>query len=424
MKKQIYIETYGCTANQNNSEIMAGLLTQVGNIITNNEELADTIIINTCIVKGKTENKIKRRIQDLSRLDKQLIISGCMPETDAKQLKKLNSNLILLGTHNFKNIANLLKDKEDKLEKRQEKKILTPKIPKNKLISIHQISEGCLGQCTYCKTRLAKGKLHSYPIQEIVKSIEQDLQQGAKEIWLTSQDNGCYGLDFKEKTHLLPKLLKKILALKHRFKLRLGMTNPNHILPILEQLIEIYKNPKMFKFLHIPIQSDSDKVLKDMNRKYKIKDIEKIITSFKKEFPNIVIATDIITGYPTESIADHKKNLNFIKTHKPDVFNLSKFSQHKGTLAENLKPLPMQTIKKRTSELMKFHRETAKQNKEKYKNKILKVFIEKKLESNILEARDENYNLILLTGNKTLLGKTLNVKINQIGVHHMVGSIV
>ena len=239
-----------------------------------------------------------------------------MPETDFNSLKKLNPKLLFLGTHHVKDISRLISDyknnninNKDKqkfyLSKQQEEKLLTPKIPINKLISITQISEGCLGNCSYCKTKLAKGTLHSYDEEKILKSIESDLESGAKEVWLTSQDCASYNLD-KNKQNL-PELLKKILSLKHNFKLRLGMMNPNNVYPVLDELIEVYKNPKIYKFIHIPIQSASDSVLKDMNRFYKIKIVEEIITKLKKEVPDMVIATDIIVGYPTEKQSDHKK---------------------------------------------------------------------------------------------------------------------
>ena len=405
MKKYIYIETYGCSANQNNSEIIAGKLTQQGHQITNNLDIADTIILNTCIVKGKTENKIKRRIQDIASIypDKQLLIAGCMPATDAKQILKLNPHVSFLKLDNLK--LNL------------------PKIPNNPLISITQISEGCQGNCNFCKTRLAKGALHSYPEKEILKSIESDLKAGAKEVWITSQDTANYGNEKQE--HQLPNLLNKILNLKHRFKLRLGMSDPNNIIPITKQLIKIYKNKKMYKFLHIPIQSASNNVLKDMNRKYTIEQVEEIITKFRKQIPDITIATDIIAGYPTEKPEDHNENINFIKTFKPDVFNLSKMSIHKGTPASKLKPLSSSLIHKRTTELMKLHQETAKQNKQKFLNKIIKVFINKKLDGNLFEARDENYNIILINSkDKSILGKNKQVEIKQVGVHHLIGEII
>ena len=428
--KNIFIETYGCSANQNNSEIMAGLLSQAGFLITNNEELADIIILNTCVVKSKTESKIKRRIQDLR--SKKIIVAGCMPETDIKALKKLNRNLIFIGTHHFKDIVKIIKDYQEKQlgEKEQqeylkitnEEKLNLPKIPQNKLISIHQISEGCLGECAFCKTRLAKGKLFSYPQENIIKSIESDLQNGAKEIWLTSQDNAAYGFD-RDKAEL-PELLNKILSLKHNFKLRLGMMNPNNVLSILNELVEIYKNKKTYKFLHIPIQSASNKVLRDMNRFYKIEEAEKIINAFQEQIPDITIATDIIVGYPTEREEDHKQNLEFIKKFRPSVLNLSKFSKHKQTPAGKLKELPNKIIKERTTELMKEHRRTAEENKKVFLNKQIEVFIDKKISENLYEARDENYNIVLLKTGKENLGKNVSVIIKEAGVHHLKGEII
>ena len=431
MNNYIYLETYGCSANQNNSEIMKGILKTSGYEITNNEKIADILIINTCIVKGKTETKIKRRIQDLSKQykDKLMVIAGCMPETDKNSLLKINNKLLFLGLKHTKDIAKLIKDYRENnltkekqelyLSKQNEEKLCSPKISNNKLISIIQISEGCLGQCSYCLTRLAKGALFSYDIEHIIKSVQSDLQNGAKEVWITSQDNASYGLD-KGKNQL-PELLTKILSLKHNFKLRLGMMNPNHFYPILEDMIEVYKSKKLYKFLHIPIQSASNKVLKDMNRPYKIEIAEQIINKFRKEFPEITIATDIITAYPTETNEDHKQNIEFINEFKPDVLNLSKFSSHKQTKAAELKPLEIKIINKRASELMELHRKTAQENKQKFKDKELNVFVNSKTKiPNIYESRDDNYNIILIkSDDKSILGKNIDVKIKQIGVHHM-----
>lgn len=436
MKPTVYIETYGCSANQNNSEIMAGILKQSGFNITNNENIADVIILNSCVVKGKTESKIKRRIQDLGKnkeKDKLLIISGCMPETDSKQLKSINKSIIFLGINHVKDISKVIRDyyenkfdwqKQDYyLSSQREEKLLVPKMPSNDLISITQISEGCLGSCTFCKTKLAKGSLFSYSQEDILKSIESDLKNGAKEVWITSQDNANYGLDKGKRE--LPELLLKILSLKHKFKLRLGMMDPNNVLPILNELIEVYKNDKIYKFLHIPVQSASNKVLKDMNRFYTYSDIEQIIYKFKEAFPNITIATDLIVGYPAEADSDFKDSLNFVIKHKPSVLNLSKMSIHKDTPAAKLIPIDSKIIAKRASELMQVHRKTAEENKIQFLNKNIEVFVNKKLGGNLYECRDDYYNIVILTSdNKSILGKKLKVNIKQIGVHHMIGTIV
>jgi tRNA A37 methylthiotransferase MiaB len=161
-----------------------------------------------------------------------------------------------------------------------------------------------------------------------------------------------------------------------------------------------------------------------MHRQYTIEQAEKTINDFRKEIPDIVIATDIIVGYPTETEEDHKLNLEFIKKFKPDVLNLSKFSSHKQTEAGKLPTLKSSIIKKRTTELMQEHRRTAKENKEKYLNKEIKVFINKKIGDKLHEARDENYNIVLVKCDKEFLGKEIEVKIKEIGVHHTIGEIL
>ena len=419
-----YIQTYGCSANQNNSEIMAGLLLQEKNELTDNPEQADILILNTCAVKEKTESKIKRRIQDLQKEypDKKMIITGCMAQTDAEKIKKLSPHATILGTDHYHDIIEIVNNKEKLITIRTSKikheKINLPKISANKLIAINQISEGCLSNCTFCKTKLAKGNLFSYSQENILQSVTNDLKNGAKEIWLTSQGNENYGMD-KGKRQLAD-LLKNILDLPYDYKLRLGMMNPINF--PLEELIEIYKHPKMYKFLHLPIQSASNKILKDMKRGYTIEKAEKIIKKFKQTFPDITIATDIITGYPTETEEDHKKTMEFIKEYRPQVLNLSKFSKHKGTAADTLKNLPREVVNKRNTDIMRTHRQTAAETKEQFKNKMLSVFVNKK-NTNNYEARDENYNIILIQSDKNILGKNIQVKITQTGVHHMIGEI-
>jgi MiaB-like tRNA modifying enzyme len=432
--KTAYIETYGCSANRNNSEIISGILERAGIIIIKNIDMADIVILNSCVVKGKTESKILRRIQDLKKIlkSKVLIVTGCLSQTDSNRIKKINGDIILLGVHHIKDILNLIRDIEEKkidqnkqqgyLSEITEEKIFLPKIPENKLIGVTQISEGCLGECSYCKTRLAKGKLHSYDFNNILKSIENDLVGGAKEIWITSQDNASYGLD-RGKSEFIS-LIDRILSLNHNFKLRLGMCNPDKILPLLEDFIRIYGNKKIYKFLHIPIQSASNNVLSSMNRKYKIEEAEEIINKLKSKFNNLTIATDIIVGYPTETREDHRKNVDFIKKINPDVLNISKFSSHKQTPAEKLKTLPANIIRKRTSEIMEVHRGLQKNKKILRLGEKVKVFVNRKISEHLYEARDESYNIYLIKTIKENLGKEIYVEIVSAGVHNFIGKEV
>ena len=353
----LYFETYGCAANQNNTEIMKGLCLQAGLQITNNPDIADLLIINTCIVKEPSEKKIEFRISELGKKysNKPIIIAGCMPQVRNEKLQ--NKNLYLLGIHHVKDICKLIRkilesryEEKEFLTEKFEEKLCLPKVPARKDIGITQISEGCNSFCSFCIVKKAKGKLFSYPQEDIIKNIENDLKAGAKEIWITSQDNASYGLPEKRK---LPELMRKILSLKGNFQIRLGMMNPENVLPILPSLIEIYKNKKMKKFLHIPVQSGSNRILKKMNRNYKVEDFLKIVKEFRKQIPNLILWTDIIVGFPTETEEDFEKTLELIKKIKPDRINLSRFWQLKGTEASSLQQLPVQEIKNRAKKFIK-----------------------------------------------------------------------
>jgi len=442
----IYIETFGCTANQNNSEILAGLIRQSGLEITTNPDIADLLIINTCIVKSPTEKKIERKVFDLLKNypDKPIIIAGCMPEVRAEKLRR--KNIYLLGTHHFKDILKLIKkisensyEEKEFLSEKNEIKLCLPKIPEIKKIGITQISEGCNGFCSFCIVRLVKGKLFSYPQEKILENIENDLKSGAKEIWITSQDNATYGLDerFHEAKYgiesasgvaskgkrKLPELMRKILQLKGKFRVRLGMMNPENVLPILNELIEIYKNEKIYKFLHVPLQSGSNKILKLMNRKYTIEDFLKIIGKFRKQIPNLTLATDIIVAYPQETEQDFQETLNLIKKIKPDVLNVSKYWAMKGTPASKEKQIPKEIAKSRAIKLMQEYKKISAEKNKNYLEKETKVFVYDKFQNHYL-ARTENYKLVLIQSDKNYLGKFVNVKIIGMEKNHLVGEII
>lgn len=422
---EVYFETYGCTANKNSSEIMKGLVRQAGLNITQDENFADLIVINSCIVKEPTQEKIRRRIQELSKKEKKIILAGCMPRLNQKKFLDYG-NIFLLDFSQFTNITDLIQDIENQtydsdkyLKQRKEIKICLPKISDEKFIGINQISEGCLGECSYCIVKLAKGKLFSYPKEKIIESVKSDLQSGAKEIWITSQDNASYGID--DGKYLLPELLREIINLQGKFKIRVGMMNPNNVLKILPELIEIYKNEKMFKFLHLPIQSGSDGILKLMKRKYSRKDVLKIILEFKKQIPEITIATDIIVGFPGETDDDWKETLNLIQEIKPEILNRSNFCVRERTEAEKLRQLSPKIINKRATELMNLHLQICSEIQETFLGKEIRVLVDKKGFGNTYLARDDNYKLVVVQSAEKILGQFMKVKIKKVLPHYLVG---
>ena len=425
---ELYFETYGCHANQNSSEIMKGLVKQAGLNITQNEDFADLIVINSCIVKEPTQEKIRRRIQELLKKDKEIILAGCMPRLNQKRFLNLE-NIYLLDSSQINNIIDLIQDIQNQtynsdkyLKQRKEIKSNLPKISNEKFIGINQISEGCLGECSYCIVKFAKGKLFSYPKEKIIESIKNDLQAGAKEIWLTSQDNTSYGND--DGKCLLPELLEEIINLNGKFKVRLGMMNPDNVLKILPELVELYKSEKMFKFLHLPIQSGSNEILKSMKRKYKKEDVLKIIRKFKEQIPEITIATDIIIGFPGETDENWRETTDLIKEIKPEILNRSNFCVREGTEAEKLIPLNPKIINQRATKLMKLHLDICNEIQKPFLEKEIKVFVDKKGFGTTYLARDDSYKLVAIQSNEKILGQFLKVKIKKVLPHYLIGELV
>lgn len=422
---EVYFETYGCTANKNSCEIMKGLVKQAGLNVTANLEYADILVINSCIVKEATRDKIKFRVKELCEKypEKKIILAGCMPRLFKDQFNK--RNLFLLDTSQIKKITDLIKDifennyvEEKYLYHRNEIKLNLPKINSDKITGITQISEGCLGECSYCIVRVAKGKLNSYPIERIFDSVQRDVYSGCKEIQITSQDNAAYGNEAGK--YSLPSLLSALAKINGEFRIRVGMMNPNNLNKILPEMINLYKNTKIFKFLHIPIQSGSNKILKEMKRKYTSEDILKIIREIKKQIPEILIATDIIVGFPGESEEDWKKTIDLIKEIKPEILNRSNFSDHKE-VESNLLPekISSEIINKRAKELQELHLQICSELQEKEIGKQMKVLITSKGWKGTWLGRAENYKLVVVNSNENLLGKIVNVKIVKSSVHYL-----
>lgn len=221
-------------------------------------------------------------------------------------------------------VEEALKGHNVKLLAKKELPILDlPKIRKNRYVEIIPLSTGCLGSCTYCKTRHARGKLGSYDPTAIVDRVKQAVAEGVLEIWLTSEDTGAYGRDIGTS---LPELLRSIISVMPApTMLRVGMTNPPYILEHLEAMADILNHPRVYAFLHVPVQSGSNKVLDKMNREYMIEEFMEVCDFLIEHVPNITLATDIICGFPTEVEEDHEETIKLVERYKFPVLNISQF---------------------------------------------------------------------------------------------------
>ena len=359
---KIFIKTFGCQANISDSEQIAGLLKKENYNIVEDESEADTIIVNSCSVKNKTQSKIFHYIK--SQLEKDVFVGGCLTKT-INLRKKFPKIKAIFDTNSILKVPEILKNPKDVFSSKKEDKISTPLIRKNNEIGIIQISTGCLNACTFCATKLARGNLKSYKIGDIKRAFQKAIGDGCKKIYLTSQDNGCYGFDIKTS---LPELLDELVTVKGNYKVRVGMINPWHLKKILTQLVESYKSEKIQKFLHLPVQSGSEKILKEMKRIHTVENFKEAVEKFRETFKNITITTDIIVGFPTETEQDFQETYNLIKEIKPEVLNISKFSSRPNTTASKIKQLPSEVIKERSVKLDKLYKSYRKIKKQIPKN--------------------------------------------------------
>lgn len=346
---KIFIKTYGCQANINDSEVLAGRLLAEGNVLVSNEFDADKIIVNSCSVKNKTQSKIIYYISEIEKSypDKEIEVGGCLVKS--VDLTEKFPNIHVIDTINTNKLnGNIVRTNKD--------------------IGIIQISQGCLNFCTFCSTKLARGILKSYRIGDIKRQFENLINDGCKTIYLTSQDNGCYGFDIGTN---LPELVKQLLEAEGDYKIRIGMMNPWHLRKILNGLIEVYKDERIQPFLHIPVQSGSEKVLKDMKRIHTVEEFKEAVKLFRKEIPNIDIATDIIVGFPTETEEDFLDTYNLINEVKPEVINVAAFSSRPGTKAAQMKQISTEIVKQRTKKINDLYLS--------YRPLVEKRFYEKKL---------------------------------------------
>ncbi len=353
--KKIYASVFGCPSNIADYEIALGLLKQTGFEIVESAEAADLNIIFTCIVKNPTEQRMVRMIQELTKPGKPLIVAGCMPKTSHRTIEKINPSASLVGPDSIEHIVDVacgaLNGKKIIFVSDERKpKLGLPRIRKNKTVGIVPISIGCLSQCSYCAVKFARGRLQSYPIEKIVEEVGKLVKESCAEIWLTSQDNGCYGFDTETN---LAALLKKVCLVDSKFKIRVGMMNPAYVKneKLLNGLVEAYKNEKVMKFLHLPVQSGSDRILRLMKRGYTVAEFEKIVERFRKEIPDLFLSTDIIIGFPGETEKDFQATIKLLKKVKPNKVNVSKFGARPGTEASKMKQLDIKIINERSKRL-------------------------------------------------------------------------
>ncbi|RJQ16793.1 tRNA (N(6)-L-threonylcarbamoyladenosine(37)-C(2))-methylthiotransferase [Candidatus Woesearchaeota archaeon] len=407
---KVFVKTFGCSLNQSDSELMAGMLKKQGHELTEEKD-AELIVINSCSVKQSAEAKLMKEIK--KHQGKKVVVAGCVPQAQPSYLKTKLKDISVIGVNNLTEIdaavsQTLENNVYQNIQRQKTQRLNLPKVRKNPVIEIVPLNEGCLDNCSYCKTKHARGHLYSYAKEDIVEQAKTAIEDGCKEIWLTSQDTGCYGLD---RNTSIVELLKELLNLRGYFKIRLGMMNPNYALQFLDELIEVYQHPKMFKFLHIPVQAGNNRILRLMKRRYTVEAYKTVVAAFKKAIPEITISTDVILGFPTETEEEFMDTYTLVKETKPEVLNISRFWLRPNTEAVHMEQVHGQISKVRSEKMHLLFNDIVAANNRQWLDWEGEILIDDFGTNGFSIGRNDSYKQILIKD--VALGDVLNVKITE-----------
>jgi len=411
---KIHIKTFGCTANRADSHRIMQLLASEGHVFIDNPDLADLVIVNTCTVTQTTQQKVLKYINSVSDLGKDIVVAGCLPAAQPDILNGIDCPSVTPAS---------LDDITEIVDSNivDSNGITAPALYNVPILEgvtgIVSISQGCAGQCSYCIVKQARGKLVSRPVPDIVDETRLLVRHGAREIQLTSQDTSAYGRDMGVK---LPELLRAVTAVEGDYMIRVGMMNPFTVIDIIDDIIESFKDSHIFKFLHIPIQSGSDKVLQHMNRRHTSEDFKYIVDTFRNNFPGMVISTDFIVGYPTETEQDFIDTLELLKEIRPQKVNITRYSPRPNTPSSQLRDLPSWKKKERSRRLTEVHHTINRELLRKRIGDTIHVLTTEVGKDNSTIGRDIYYNNIVVKEDLPL-GNWYDVKITGSTITYLIG---
>ena len=394
----IWFEGYGCTANQGETIEMRDRANELGHRIASNPEIAETIVLGTCTVLESTQNKMEKRISELMDQGKNVIVSGCMATADAKVLGEKFPEAPLVSPGDLEGLGDLIGRGGCKPEKFD-----------SPLAAILPISSGCLGRCTYCATVRARGRVTSRSVNDIFFKAQYAIDSGSKEILLTSQDNGAFGADSNSSLEFL---LRELSHLEGDFRLRVGMLNPMLVSGRSEAMAEAWADSRIYKFMHLPIQSGSQKILDSMVRDHTLDEFWEVVNVFRKHYPEMMIITDIITGFPGETDQDHEDTVDLLNALSPDLVNVTRFSPRKGTPASKYKRVNGRIVKKRSRELTSLRKKLGAKSFKRFVGKQISILTVENQKKGSTLCRDDNYRPVILK-KELPLGEFYDVRITD-----------
>ena len=436
MQKKIFIKTFGCQMNEYDSNRIFDSVKRLGFIKSEDQTNTDCYVLNTCHIRDKAKEKVYHEIGRIKKLYKKkikpiMIVAGCVAQAENQEMLKREPYIdIIVGPQSYHKINDLLKNfiKNNKIEETEFDTVAkfnyfdNIKNENNKVSSYLTIQEGCDKFCNFCVVPYTRGPEYSRPFNKIIEEAENLISNGVKEIILLGQNVNAYSYQDKFKKYRISEIINKLESYNELKRIRYTTSHPRDMT---DDLIECYKtSKKLMPFVHLPIQSGSNKILRLMNRKHTVEQYVEIYEKIKTINPSAEFSSDFIISYPGETDNDFKETLNLVKKIKfINSFSFI-FSPRPGTKASNLQLIDKEVSKERLIKIQEYLFKFQLNINETFINRSTDVLVENKLDGqDKFFGRNKYMNSVIFDGEDSDIGKNINVKIKEVSKSSLFGKI-
>ena len=418
---RVYVENYGCWLNKALSEYVKQVVSRCAEIVED-AELADAVIINTCAVRGDTERKILRRLRELASTSKRIAVTGCLVNVRPYSILEVAPKASLVEPSYLSELPRFVQGEELWLVREYRRAIFAGEYTGGVRYVI-PIEVGCTGACGFCVEPLVRREVTSLDPELVLRLVADAVRRGAKEVYLTGQDVAAYGLDLGLR---LTDLIRRILSeVDGDYRIRIGMMEPWMAKSIADELSELIRDERVYKYVHLPLQSGDDAVLRLMRRRYTVEEYRNLIQLFRRRVGELSVATDIIVGYPGEDWEAFLRSVKVVQELKFDKVHVARYTFRPFTPAYTARDTVAEPEKKRRSRILT---EVALR----VAASINSTYLGKELEALVCESGKKEGTVIARTGtykpvilpDTVKVGERVRVRIKGYTPLHLVGEVI
>ncbi len=452
--KKLFIESYGCAMNFSDSEIVASILAKEGYNTTQHLEDADLVLVNTCSIRDKAEQTVRKRLEKYNAVKKinprmKVGVLGCMAERlKSKFLEEEKIVDLVVGPDAYKDLPNLLNDVDEGrdainviLSKEETYGDISPvRLLSNGVTAFVSITRGCDNMCTFCVVPFTRGRERSRDPQSILEEVNDLWEKGFKEITLLGQNVDSYlwyggGLkkDFDKASDIqkatavsFANLLELCAKAQPKMRIRFSTSNPQDMTMDVVETMAKYQN--ICNYIHLPVQSGSNRILKEMNRQHTREEYFDLIDNIRKIIPDCAISQDMIVGFPTETEEDHQDTLSLMEHVKYDFGYMFAYSERPGTLAERKMEddVPHETKKRRLAEIVALQQKHSYYRTKQFVGQVVEVLIEKSSKKSDAHwsGRNQQSTVTVFPKENYKVGDFVNVKVTDCTSATLIGEAI